>query len=277
MEKFTRLEDNQTLQISENTVLLSAPGIYNTSKTREFSYGNFGKAINLSSSIDQKVFTLLFTSGDFTGTDQKTIDRFFNKSNGLYRLEADETLGIEQIDFYVNGTEMEIFEGNNSVIITCTAHYGDFVEELTSTIFTRTIEPGGNSLVISVPYTNNTGVPVSIRLTIEGDTVSTWTPDTPIALRRGANDTDPTVSTRTGQSDENGTPVSFNSLRYSIDSWDEIIEGYGFINPGATSYWKIQPGQSTTIYVNAFAKPIVESKELHTKLEAVVLRQKETL
>lgn len=274
-ETFTRLEDGSVLDISELTNLTSIPGVYDTKKTREFSYGEFGRAIELSTSIDQKIFTMIFTSGDSSGQDLKKINRFFSLSDGLFKIEAQETYGISQLDFYAYSTEIDIEK--NSVVVTCMAEYGDFVEELISTIYTYTIPAGGSFLSINRSYTNNTGVPVSIRFTIEAPSIVGWYPDIPITLRKGENDTDPQVSTRSGINDERGNLVGYNSLSYAIDSWDEITEGSGVINPGSTSFWKVKPGEAVNIYIGAFAKPIVQNIELQTKLEAIVLQQKETL
>lgn len=275
-EVFTRLSDNAVLDFSNKTKLYSAPGVYGTTKTREFSYGVFGKAVNLSSTIDQKVFTLAFVSGDGTGTDIKKIERFFALSDGLFRVNANNTFGFT-LDFYVNSTEADVFEGNSTIVLTCTALYGDFVEEEIAEIYSGTIAAGGNFTQISRAYTNSFSESVSIRFSITAPSTVTFNQGIGVLIRKGTSSTAPQVSTTTGDKDENGTRINFTGLRYAVDSWDEVVDGFGTVNPGSSTFFKVKPGESTTIVVPAFSKPITTNVALTAKIEAVVLKQKQIL
>lgn len=273
IETFQNLETNEFLTISDSTMLQSAAGLFDVQKSREYSAGAFGGSIPLSGTLAQKVFSLNFKSGDFSGNDAMKISRFFSTSNGFFRMTADY-LKDNHVDFTVVASEVHSFNGSNGVDVTCQAKYGDFVDEQTAVILSTTMASGASFSGGTYSFTNSFTDPVSIRVSLQSATPVTFRTGVNIAIRKGTATTAPQISTVSGKYDETGTLTTFTGLKYAVDTWEEIIEGSGVVIPSGTTFWKLKSGESTTIRVLSFIKPIVENAPLTLTIEAISLKQK---
>lgn len=275
MEVFTRLEDGATYEVAPNTMLQSATGIFDLNKKREFSGGIIGSAIPLSSVVSQKSFTLRFISGDITGSEQMAIKDFFAVSDGFFRIEAD-WLKDNFVDFSVISVEVAAFNGSTMVDLTCLAKYGDFINENEVEIYSTTIAAGGTTTWAgtSQAFTNATSNNVDISVELSTDTVAFWKPAISMRVKKGTPATAPQVAANSGKFDENGNLIGWEGMKWVLNSWDGITEGHGIINPGPSEFWRLKPGEATTIVVPAILRPISTIIPFQVRIVARSVKQK---
>lgn len=275
-EIFTNLETGEVLEFTEDTLLFSAPGIFDLKKTREYTAGKIGGAIPLSSTVSQKVFSLIFKSSDSEGIDQMKIKMFFGNSDKYFRIQAD-WLKDNYVDFTVVEASPIAF-GNNEINITCQARFGDFVNENRILITERQIAASSSAswTTFTQTFANGFSTPAEIVLTLTTPETVTWKPNIAISMRKGSASTGLTINSLTGAYDQNGTLIAPIGNKYELNSYSGVESGNGIVVPGGTTYWRLEPGESASIYIGAFTRPIsANGSTINAKLESISVQQKQ--
>lgn len=273
MTLFTRMQDQRTLDTADlaSTTLIDAEGIWDIKNTREYSSGPIGEAIPLSSSIAQKTFTLNFLIGDETGSDQRTVNRFFSKS-GWYLMD-DEDFQLDPIEFTVVAVDSAFFSGSSGLSVTCQAKYGDLVEVERTLIAETTLSGTGEFYGFNELYFNETKSIAELVLTITASDLVIWQSGTEITM---SNDIGGRLTARIGKTGPDGSLYATTGYQWVLNSFREIVEGEGVILPLSATFFKVQPGETTRVLVSRFGGLTnSDSTDISVKLEAVSVKQKD--
>lgn len=268
----TRVSDGAVLPTFLDTVLQPPAETFSIARNAAFFDGPDGETILLNADLSGNSFSIVFFSGDATGAEQQSLLAFFSRK-GWYTLTDDE-LGVTDYEFIVVAIE----SGFTQITLTARARFNKIPTIARATISSQALPAGDSSAPVFVNFTNSAETAASIRLTLEAASNATWRPTAGSALSSESADPDSDsvgyLSFSTTRVSDTGVPVSWRGKTFVIDSFREVIDGYGLISPLSVRFWRVQPGETVTISLGAIASPIVgDLVAWSLKLEAIAFEE----
>jgi hypothetical protein len=261
--------DSATLSsLSLRTVLEVPDALYGLKKKRSFGSGPVGQAIPIASAIEQKTFTLTFTSSDTSGTDQQLLQRFFSVSDEWYSITWPEA-GIPLTEFAVISVD-PVFSGTvNTIEVLCQSRYGDFIEKTVQSLYSGTLAANASFTAWSGSVTNTSQQIMTVRLTIEAASLVTWKAGTAVQLNSGTR----LVKAAIAKLLPNGVTSTWTGRRFELNSYEEVTAGKGYISSPSAEFWRLLPGETAAVAVPSFVNPVTTAVPLTVKIEAITIRQ----
>jgi hypothetical protein len=176
---------------------------------------------------------------------------------------------VTPIEFAVISIEPVFSGSKNTLEIFCQSRYGDFINRTTQVLNSVTLAVGAGYAGYTGTLTNTSLIPMTVRLTIEAAGLVTWKAGTAVQLNSGTK----LVKASIAQLRPNGITGTWTGRRFQLDSYDEVVSGYGYISSPSAEFWRLLPGETAAVAVPAFVNPITSSSTLSVKVEAVTISQ----
>lgn len=259
-----RLSDGALLPTFSSTAFQAGENLFAYSRIQTGVLGLLGEMIQLDSVLNQKQFTLTWISGDPTGSEQKTIQRFF-RSGEMYEI-SDTDFGIETLWATVDDVDLDNDWSN--VNVNFTSQYGDFVNRTVTVLSNQSVAAGASSVAFSGTFTNNDHADAIIYLTLEASENTYWKAGTNIALN--------SLNFVIGAQDDYGSYNLTQRRKSVMISSQRAILGKGYYKYSPNPFFRVRPGQTITVTLAAIPNPLVSTTLPWTlKLEAISTKQKE--
>lgn len=249
-----------TFPMAGGTVdVIDFPGLYDVVKERSFTSGALGEQTPLSSTIAPKIFEIHILFNDFNGILVREAMRFFATSDSFFRLVAPEYGVTTPLEFSYRTHQLEGWtKGGPRLVITCVSRYGDFVEEIREVLHSVSVGIGASFPSFSSLEINSNHVPCSVEVSLEAATAAAeWNSGTEITV---ATSSGLATVADIGIVEGNGSLSDFTGKRFVLDSFSEIRDGRGVIDPLESSQpWRVASPGSATVQVPTFLNPANEA------------------